>query len=164
MQAFDNLSSVPDWLSDAFCRIATGGGFKTRRLYRDTEEISLQVCRPQILNGIEDLATRDDLRDRGILFELPVILGQRRKPEREFWAEFDEARPRILGALLDAASTALREQSHVDVEELPRMADFATWVIGAEKGLSWQPGTFLDAYEQNRRDAIALVLEHSPLA
>ena len=108
MQAFDNLSKVPDWLSDAFCRIATGGGFKTRRLYRDTEEISLQVCRPQILNGIEDLATRDDLRDRGILFELPVILSRRRKPEREFWSDFDEARPHILGALLDAASTALR--------------------------------------------------------
>ena len=50
------------------------------------------------------------------------------------------------------------------MEELPRMADFAIWVIGAEKGLPWRPGTFLDAYKQNRRDAIALVLEHSPLA
>ena len=163
VQAFDNLSKIPGGLSDAFCRIATGGGFKTRRLYHDTEEISLYVCRPQILNGIEDLATRDDLRDRGILFELPAIVGGDRKPERQFWAEFDEARPRILGALLDAVSTALREQPHVNVEELPRMADFATWVIGAEKGLPWQPGTFLDAYEENQRDASSLVLENSEL-
>ena len=29
VQAFDNLSKVPEWLSDAFCRIATGGGLGT---------------------------------------------------------------------------------------------------------------------------------------
>ena len=65
-------------------------------------------------------------------------------------------------ALLDATSTALREESNVDVENLPRMADFAVWVIGAEEALPWPQGAFLDAYERNRGDAISLVLEHSP--
>ena len=37
--ALDNLSTVPDWLSDAICRLATGGGFATRELYSDGEEI-----------------------------------------------------------------------------------------------------------------------------
>ena len=160
IQAFDNLSGIHPWLSDAFCRMATGGGFKTRLLYSNTEEITLQLCRPQILNGIEDLARRDDLRDRGILLELPVISAQRRKRERTLWSEFEEARPRILGALLDAVSTALREESSMHVVELPRMADFAAWVVGAEKSLPWAQGAFLDAYEQNRRDAISLVLDH----
>jgi putative DNA primase/helicase len=30
--AFDNLSGIRDWLSDALCRLATGGGFATRQL------------------------------------------------------------------------------------------------------------------------------------
>ena len=27
--AFDNVSHIPPWLADAFCRLATGGGFAT---------------------------------------------------------------------------------------------------------------------------------------
>jgi len=55
--ALDNLSSLPSWLSDALCRLATGGGHSARTLYTDLEEISLAVKRPVILNGIEDVAT-----------------------------------------------------------------------------------------------------------
>ena len=53
--SYDNLSGVPWWLSDAFCRVATGGGFVTRKLYSNDEEVRFNLCRPQILNGIEDL-------------------------------------------------------------------------------------------------------------
>ncbi len=30
----DNLSHLPDWLSDALCRVATGGGLATRLYVR----------------------------------------------------------------------------------------------------------------------------------
>lgn len=30
--AYDDLSHVPPWLSDALCRLSTGGGFATREL------------------------------------------------------------------------------------------------------------------------------------
>src|SRR5262249_52120860 len=33
--SFDNLSGLPAWLSDALCRIASGGSFAVRRLYTD---------------------------------------------------------------------------------------------------------------------------------
>src|SRR6516164_4717348 len=33
--AFDNLSDLPHWLSDALCRLATGGSFAVRQLYTD---------------------------------------------------------------------------------------------------------------------------------
>jgi hypothetical protein len=33
--AFDNLSSLPSWLSDALCRLASGGSFAIRQLYTD---------------------------------------------------------------------------------------------------------------------------------
>src|SRR5262249_50610169 len=33
--AFDNVSGLPAWLSDALCRLASGGSFAVRRLYSD---------------------------------------------------------------------------------------------------------------------------------
>src|SRR5690606_32570828 len=65
--ALDNLSGTPVWLSDALCRLATGGGWSTRELYSDTDEVLINVQRPVILNGIDDLLSRDDLRDRAII-------------------------------------------------------------------------------------------------
>ena len=71
--AFDNLSHIPPWLSDALCRLATGGGFATRELYSDGEEKIFDVMRPVIVNGIAELATRSDLLDRTICLTLATI-------------------------------------------------------------------------------------------
>ena len=68
---FDNLSGVSDWLSDAMCRLSTGGGFQTRELYTDRDEIILDATRPIILNGIDTLAHRPDLADRVLDFQSP---------------------------------------------------------------------------------------------
>jgi hypothetical protein len=44
--AFDNLSGLPHWLSDARCRLATGGSFAVRQLYTDDEEVLFEASRP----------------------------------------------------------------------------------------------------------------------
>src|SRR3974390_2405677 len=64
--AFDNVSGLPGWLSDALCRLASGGSFAVRRLYTDDEEVLFQAARPTLLNGIEDVIGRPDLADRAI--------------------------------------------------------------------------------------------------
>jgi hypothetical protein len=53
--AFDNVSGLPPWLSDALCRLATGASFAVRQLYTDQDEMLFQAARPIILNGIEDI-------------------------------------------------------------------------------------------------------------
>ena len=65
--AYDNLSHVPPWLSDALCRLSTGGGFATRELYTDSDEIIFDSQRPVLLTSIEDIATRSDLLDRCLI-------------------------------------------------------------------------------------------------
>jgi hypothetical protein len=161
--AFDNLSTVPPWLSDALCRLATGGGFATRELYTDAEEVLFDATRPCMLTSIEDLATRGDLLERCVLLNLsPIPEGQRRS-ERDFWGEFEAARPRLLGALLGAVSGALRELPGVRLEKLPRMADFAEWATAAEPALGWAAGSFLRAYAGNREEANDLALDASPV-
>ncbi len=44
--AFDNLSYVSPQMSDAMCRLATGGGLGTRQLYTDDGEVLFDAKRP----------------------------------------------------------------------------------------------------------------------
>lgn len=155
--SFDNLSNLSPWLSDSFCRLATGGGLSTRELYSDDNETILDAMRPVILNGIDSLVSRAHLASRAILLELPQIENGRRRPEKDLWKAFEAAQPGILGAVFKAVSAALANVHGVKLPELPRMADFAIWVVAAEPALPWEPGTFLDAYSGNR----AAVVEHS---
>src|SRR5262249_50551779 len=75
---YDNVSRIPSWLSDALCRLATGGGFSTRKLYTDDEEQLFNAQRPVSLNGIEDFVNRPDLADRTIFLTLDPIPEDRR--------------------------------------------------------------------------------------
>lgn len=160
----DNLSHIKPWLSDALCRLATGGGFAVRQNYTDDEEIIIEAKRPILLNGIEELATRSDLLERSIVLILPTIPEQKRRTEAQFWREFEAARSFILGALLDAVSGALRGYENVRIERLPRMADFAQWVTAAEVSLGLKSGGFMAAYTGNRASSNDLALESSPVA
>ena len=99
--AFDNLSDVPGWLADGFCRLSTGGGYGSRQLHTDLDEVIFDGKRPLSLNGITDLASRPDLADRSIVLTLPAIRTANRKVESAFWREFDIARPGLLGALFE---------------------------------------------------------------
>lgn len=162
--SFDNVSTVPDWLSDAFCRISTGGGFSTRTLYENDDETIFSAKRPIILNGIGSFASRSDLIDRAVVVELRPISKENRKSEREFWAGFERSRAVIFSGLVKAVSIALANIDSVDLKEAPRMADFAEWAIAAETGLGFDKGSFIKAYSRNREGSHAIVLEGSALA
>ena len=159
--ALDNLSKVPTWLSDALCRLSTGGGFSTRTLYENDEETIFDAQRPVILTGIEELATRGDLLDRSILVNLPTIPESRRMPESEFWAQFDKIHGALFGALLTAISTTIRTLPAVKIANLPRMADFAIWATAGEKAIGLETGEFLRAYTGNREATNELAIDSS---
>ena len=72
-------------------------------------------------------------------------------------------RPGVLGALLTAASTALRNWPTTRPEHLPRMADFARWIEAGAPAFGWQSGAFLGFYDQNRDEADQLVVESEPI-
>jgi hypothetical protein len=162
--AFDNFSGIPDWLSDALCRLSTGGGFSTRELYTDGEKRLFNAMRPVLINGINELATRSDLLDRTIAITLPTIPESNRRTEAELKKEFDEAQPRILGTLRDAVSAAIRNVDGVSLVQKPRMADFAVWCVAAEPALNCEAGDFLRAYTQNRESLNESAIESAIIA
>lgn len=159
--AFDNLSHIPKWLSDALCRLATGGGLGARRLYTDDEEKVFDVKRPVILNGITEIVTKPDLLSRSQIIYLPSIPADKRKYEEDLMKEFEEARPRILGALLTAASTALRNLPNTKPQQVPRLADYARFVTSGEESFGWKPDSFMAAYKKNQEGLNQLALEAS---
>jgi hypothetical protein len=162
--ALDNISSLPDWLSDTVCRLATGGGFKTRTLFTNRDQEVFKAQRPVIMNGISDVASRADLLDRALLVDLPVIPETNRKYLEELWAEFHKHQPAILGALFDALAVGLKNFREVDLTgRLPRMADFARWAVATETALGMKEGSFMEAYAGSRENATETALEEAPI-
>jgi hypothetical protein len=162
--AFDNVSRLSPWLSDAFCRIATGGGYATRALYSNTDEVLIEVQRPIILNGIEEIATRADLLDRALILTAPRIELGTYRTEKQFWSVFERYRPGILGGLLDRVAAALANVGSVKLEHAPRMVDFARWAVAAEPKHDGQAGMFIAAYAGKRDEVHELALDASPLS
>jgi DNA polymerase-1 len=161
--ALDNVSRLPDWLSDGLCCLATGGGFGARALYSDSEEALFSYTRPCLLTSIEDTVERSDLLDRALLVELAPIPPQARRAERALWLAFAHEHPALLGALLDVVAGALGRVEGLHLPASPRLADFALWVSAAEPALGWAKGTFLASYAAGRAEARVRALEASPL-
>ena len=160
---FDNLGEIPPKLSDTLCRIATGNALSTRELYTDDGEVVFSAMRPMILNGIDNIVGRSDLADRAIFLTLRTIADTDRKTEEELWRSFEEVRPKILGALLDATVKGVERLPNIRLDQLPRMADFARWVVACEPAL-FPEGPFMAAYTANRDGANAAMVEGNPLA
>ena len=162
---FDNLSHLSPWLSDALCRLATGG-----RLSRAsaTTLMPTECCSTRI--------ERSPHRDRKTGPSRAVtpstgppsrvcvpIAGADRRTEAGHEADFAAVRPAMLGILLDAASTALRNWPTTKLDRLPRMADFAQWVEAGAPEFGWETGHFLAVYMGNRGEADEIALDALPV-
>ncbi len=161
---FDNVSGLSEARADQLCRLATGGGWQSRKLYSDDEEHAIDAIRPILLTGIPDLATRSDLADRTITLELPGIRSGMYRSEQEFWSAFDRDAPAIFGALLDLVAHAIRNLSTVGIDDLPRMADFARIGEAMLPALGRKRGDFIQAMRQNLEHQNAVILEAHPEA
>ena len=143
--------------------MATGGGFSTRALCTDADEVLFDLQRPVIITAVGDVIARADLADRALTVTLTAISDDKRMAEEDFIPLFEKARPRILGALLDAMAHGLAELPKVKLERLPRMADFIKWTRACE-GKFWTPGVIHQVFRQNLIDASEAVIESDPVA
>jgi hypothetical protein len=123
--AIDNMSSIPDWLSDSLCRAATGDGNVRRMLFTDGDVAVWSFLRCVVINGISFGGIRGDLAERLLSAELLTIDPTDRRNEADLAAELAADRPIILGGLLDLAAQVHAMLPSVTLTESPRMADFA---------------------------------------
>ena len=161
---YDNLTSLPEWQSDALCRAVSGEGWSKRTLYCDEDMTVLEYQGVIGLAGINLVADRPDLLDRSVILQLDPVSPEHRRNEQDFWREFESARPRILGGLLDALARAMCVVPGLWPRRLPRMADFARWGAAAALGLRREPVDFLSAYDGNVVRQNEAVLAENPVS
>jgi hypothetical protein len=159
--AFDNMSSIPSWLSDALCRLATGAGYSTRQLHTDAEEAIFNVRRMVLVNGIGDLATRNDLLRRAVQVELDVIPDENRIEELVLEKDFHADLPEILLGLIEVVAAGLKNFKDVSQDFVSTMPDFERWAVACETALGFEPGAFRQRYAGNIENAQAIALDNS---
>ena len=68
--------------------------------------------------------------------------------ENDFQAKLDAVAPVIMGAMLGALCIGLRRLPGLKLKELPRLAEFATFVSACETAF-WDEGDFLRAFDES---------------
>jgi hypothetical protein len=161
---FDNVSYLPNDISDILCRAVTGAGFSKRELYSDDDDILYSFRRCIGLNGINLVAQKPDLLERSILFELQRPAKSKRRQDKKLFEQFELERPKILGAIFDAISMALTIKDAISLPFLPRMADFAVWGCAIAEAIGYTQEAFLDAYYKSINDQNKEVIFDSTVA
>lgn len=165
---YDNLSRIPEWISDLLCRAVTGSGFSKRQLYTDDEDIIYILMRAVGFNGINLAATKADLIDRGLLIQTETIPKANRKKMEEIWSEFYKIRPLLLGYIFDTLVKVLKwKKDHHGlklINGLPRLADWGEWCEIISRCMGQNHDAFINAYNKNINLQTEEVIEGSDLA
>ena len=142
--SFDNASTLGN-LSDALCRLSTGGGVRKRKLYTDGEAFSLDARRPVIVAGIDPTIYQQDLIERVVRIDL--IKPETYMNDIEFEQRLEELRPRFTGAILSLASEVLRMLPQVKSENF-RFGEFVRYGECASRILGFEPGWFANEFQE----------------
>jgi hypothetical protein len=148
---FDNLSSIPRWLSDGLCRYVTGESDVDRALYSDDEPRIIRVQGVLGFTGIDVGSLAGDLAERCVWGDLEVIPKHKRRSERELNEMWGAHYPSMVGGLLDLVVSTLQKLPEVKLTDKPRMADFAEVLAALDLAQGWDT---LDRYRR-AQDAVA---------
>ena len=161
--SLENISYLGKDYQDALCVLATGGAHATRTLYTNKEEVIMQLRKPIILNGITDIVMAQDLLDRSVHIELPIV--EKRLQSKDVDEAFNKIYPELVGALLDQLVEALQILDSVKIsdQDRPRMLDFAFLGEAVFQANGFGEGEFLARYKSMRKNGVYRTIESSPI-
>jgi hypothetical protein len=155
---YDNVPSLSDEQSNALCKMTSGGGYLERELRTNKGVAFIKVKCPVIITSTGMPIVNTDLADRAQYAKLDSIPADKRRDEVELQQAFTAAAPKILGAVLDGVTEALRRRDLIKPPNLPRLADYAKFAIAAETAY-WPEGTFMNAYRASRTETVTATLK-----
>ena len=161
-QGIDNVDApFMSWQVEMLCQAVTGGASVARELFSDGE-IAINVFNRAVLifTSIAVVSNAPDLIDRAILLPVDELPEDERRSEVILMQEFDQDKPRILGAVFESIRRALAILPEVQAEferrewAGVRMLDFAILGEALARG-AWgkEPGVFLEAYRKRISEA-----------
>ena len=161
----DNVSRFSQAWSDRLCRMVTGAGTVSRQLRPDNKAVAIKSQNAMIINSISFTPPADDLEERCFCVKLQKLDKTSRKTEEELKALFDQKRPMILGALLDAVSATLginNYSKNIDA----RMLDTCLFIMKAASTgkLPFSDDEFKDTVINKKMEANSYEITNDPLA
>ena len=160
----DNLSSLPEWLSDGLSRFCTGDGFAKRMLYTTDEDFFYRPQGVGGLTGINLVVSAPDLLDRSFIYSLERLAEGDYLPESVLRERFQAIRPELVGAMFDTLSSAMSIHPKLTARRLPRLADYALWGCAVALALGYGEDDYWAAYKANIGAQTREALDASPVA
>jgi len=164
LAVYDNVKYVPPWFSDEVCKAVTGSGNSKRTLYTNDDDTIYNYKRPLVVSGILNWLTEPDALDRSLLTEFERISEEQRKEEDKVEVAFEEMRSKLFGYILDMVVKALQIKPTIQLNNLPRMADFTVWGEAIARAMRCGPMVFVNAYKENIGKQNVEAIESNPLA
>lgn len=163
---YDNLSYIPEWLSDTLCRASTGGSFSKRTLFTNDGDTYFSYIRNVGFSGVNLAATKSDLLRRGLIIELERIQTDSQRQVKQIWKEFEQLKPQLLGYIFDVLAKVLKrkQEGNINVKGLPSLADWGEWceLISQEMGNNQE--VFIEAFNRNIEAQNEAAIEDSVIA
>ena len=161
ISAIDNISTIPEWFSDAMCRAVTGEGVVGRSLYTDSNLSVSSFRRCVVMTGIATESLRGDLAERLLMIELEPLPKSKRMTDEEIKSRFTEIAPTVLGGLFDLLAKVREALPSIKLEEMGRMADFTVVLAAVDKVTGW---TTVDDYVTSEGDMARSVIDADQFA
>ncbi len=162
--SYENISYLSPQMQDAFCILATGGGFSKRKLYSDADETVINVKRAVVLNGISVSITAQDLVDRTVSVEVPIITS--RMKGSELHETFNHCHKSLLGGLLNVFVNALSILPKMSLpdDQKPRLLEFVYLGMAIAESMGLDGDDFMKQFNHCRQESIARTIDASPVA
>lgn len=106
VMSFDNVETLAR-LSDALCRLSTGGGLSKRKLYSDGDVFAVDAMRPLLIAGLDPTFYKQDLIER--IVRVTLTRPKAYMDEDEFRAYRAANMAKWRGALYSLVSRVLRD-------------------------------------------------------
>jgi len=166
----DNVDSYIDWLPDAIASYTTGGEWVRRKLYTDTDEITIKPKSFLVATTRNARAfQRDDVADRCIILRLD------RRAEKDGYAledylleEVRKNRPKLFGEWLFKLNGIVKKLAEKNGERglirvTHRLSDFSILAMTIGESLGFDPRIVAQALDSAQSEREEMTVEDDPL-
>ena len=161
LATLDNTEPLSTAFSNILCAAITGATDTRRTLYTTNDLTLLNLHNLILINGVDAIPRKSDLIDRALCFELKSISKKDRKTDAEIWGTFNRDKPRILGAMFDVLSKAMKILPTMQVAETYRMSDAHREMTAIAIALGIQQEDFQRILDNNRKKLLDAYADHN---
>lgn len=165
MPLFDNVQGpLQSGAEDLLCKISTGGMEVQRALYTNADAAKFNLHAPVLVTAITCPFRQADTLDRALVVQ--VTRPRTYRPDAELRAEFRNALPDVVGAVLYFLSESIKRRAEVAAQRQwrHRLVDWAMTGEAIAQALGHTPGYFVEALEAKRRRAAEEFIEGDTFA